>query len=131
MLVRNNPRKFKPLHNMDKNILSRRFREDCVELLLDANFDDKEANDLVGKKYKAKLKEEAVNILKKITRLIEDDKFDEAKEMISYSPAGDCMGGTNMYIDFSLLDLDRKESGYKEIEDIGDVIITLKKLNHE
>lgn len=131
MLVRNNPRKFKPLHNMDKNILSRRFREDCVELLLDANFDDKEANALVDKKYKAKLKEEAVNILKKITRLIEDDKFDEAKEMISYSSAGDCMGGTNMYIDFSLLDLDRKESGYKEIEDIGDVIITLKKLSHE
>lgn len=35
---------------MNKNILSRQFREDSVELLLDAGFCDKEANDLIEKK---------------------------------------------------------------------------------
>ena len=37
---------------MNKNILSRQFREDSVELLLDAGFGDKEANDLIEKNIK-------------------------------------------------------------------------------
>lgn len=112
---------------MNKNILSRQFREDSVELLLDAGFSYKEANDLIEKKYKEKLKEEALNILKKIFKLIKDNKFDEAEEMLKFSPAGDGYGCNNMYIDFSLLDPDERAFNCKEIVDIGSVIERLKR----
>ena len=112
---------------MNKNILSRQFREDSVELLLDAGFGDKEANDLIEKKYKEKLKEEALNILKKIVKLIEDNEFDKIEEMLKFSPAGDGYGCDNMYIDFSSLDPDERAFGIKEINDIGSVIDILKR----
>lgn len=116
---------------MNKNILSRQFREDSVELLLDAGFSDKEANDLIEKKYKEKLKEESLKILKKIVKLIEDNKFDEVEKMLHFSPAGDGYGCDNMYIDFSSLDPDESEFYRKEINDIGSVINRLKRKKYE
>lgn len=111
---------------MDKNILSKKFRRDFVELLLDAGFKDEEANKLVTKKYKEKLKEETLNHLEKIINLIKEDKFDDVNNLLALSISGDGYGCDNNYIDFSFLDLEGDEFGRKSIEDLGDVVNELQ-----
>ena len=107
---------------MEKNILHKDFRRDFIELLLDAGFNDEEANKLVSSKYKEKLKEEVVKRLKKVTSLIEKEEYDKVKECLAFSPSGDGYGCDNSYIDFSYLFPADDEYGRSDIEDLGDVI---------
>ena len=112
---------------MEKNILNRDFRRDFIELLLDAGFNDKEANKLVSSKYKEKLKEEVVKRLKEVTSLIEKEEYDKVKECLAFSPSGDGYGCDNHYIDFSYLFSANDGSGNEYINDLGDVINELSK----
>lgn len=110
---------------MEKNILHKDFRRDFIELLLDAGFNDEEANKLVSSKYKEKLKIEVVKRLKEVTSLIEKEEYDKVKEYyLAFSPSGD--GCDNNYIDFSYL-FPTDEHGRSYIEDLGDVINELSK----
>lgn len=105
---------------MEKNILHKDFRRDFIELLLDAGFNDEEANKLVSSKYKEKLKIEVVKRLKEVTSLIEKEEYDKVKECLAFSPSGD--GCNNNYIDFSYLFPADDEYGNRYINDLGDVI---------
>ena len=107
---------------MEKNILHKDFRRDFIELLLDAGFNDEEANKLVSSKYKEKLKIEVVKRLKEVTSLIEKEEYDKVKECLAFSPAGDGYGCNNNYIDFSYLIPADDEYGNRYINDLGDVI---------
>ena len=111
---------------MEKNILHKDFRRDFIELLLDAGFNDEEANKLVSSKYKEKLKIEVVKRLKEVTSLIEKEEYDKVKECLAFSPSGDGYGCNNNYIDFSYL-FPADEHGISYIEDLGDVINELSK----
>lgn len=112
---------------MEKNILNKNFRRDFIELLLDAGFNDEEANKLVSSKYKEKLKEEVVKRLKEVTSLIEKEEYDKVKECLAFSPSGDGYGFENNYIDFSYLFPADDEYGNREINDLSDVIYELSK----
>ena len=107
---------------MEKNILHKDFRRDFIELLLDAGFNDEEANKLVSSKYKEKLKTEVVKRLKEVTSLIEKEEYDKVKECLAFSPSGDGYGCDNNYIDFSYLFPADDEYGNRYINDLGDVI---------
>lgn len=108
---------------MEKNILNKDFRRDFIELLLDAGFNDEEANKLVSSKYKEKLKIEVVKRLKEVTSLIEKEEYDKVKEYyLAFSPSGDGYGCDNNYIDFSYLFPADDEYGNRYINDLGDVI---------
>lgn len=48
-----------------------------------------------------KLKEISIKRLKAIVDLLEKNDFDEIKEYTSFSPAGDCTGCDNHFIDFA------------------------------
>lgn len=107
---------------MEKNILHKDFRRDFIELLLDAGFNDEEANKLVSSKYKEKLKKEVVKRLKEVTSLIEKEEYGKVKEYyLAFSPSEDGYGCNNNYIDFSYL-FPTDEHGGSDIEDLGDVI---------
>lgn len=107
---------------MEKNILHKDFRRDFIELLLDAGFNDEEANKLVSSKYKEKLKKEVVKRLKEVTSLIEKEEYGKVKEYyLAFSPSGDGYGCNNNYIDFSYL-FPTDEHWGSDIEDLGDVI---------
>jgi hypothetical protein len=47
-----------------------------------------------------KLKEHTINRLRKIINLIENDAFDEVRNKLTFSPAGDGMGSDHWFIDF-------------------------------
>lgn len=107
---------------MEKDILNKHFRRDFIEILLDAGFNDEEANKLVSSKYKEKLKEEVVKRLKEVTSLIEKEEYDKVKECLAFSPSGDGYGLENYYIDFSYLFPADDEHGNRYINDLNDVI---------
>jgi len=69
------------------------------------------------------LKREAVETLRNVAELLDNEKFKEIEKMIEYSPAGDGMGCDNQYITFNHI--------HKSMDDIGDVLnklVELKKL---
>lgn len=68
---------------------------------------------------KKELREGAIKILSNVLEAFKWEEYD--KIPMGYSPAGDCMGCDNHYIDFS-------ECGF---EDIGGVIDGLKRLSEE
>jgi hypothetical protein len=54
----------------------------------------------IGKLQKKKLKEYSISVLKEIINAIEKNDFSLIKKHLAYSPAGDCMGKDNAFIDF-------------------------------
>jgi len=54
----------------------------------------------IGKLQKKKLKEYSISVLKEIINAIEKNEFSLIKKHLAYSPAGDCMGKDNAFIDF-------------------------------
>lgn len=81
-------------------------------------------DNLADMKYKA-LKKHTIKVLKKITELIENDKLEEAEKMLANSPAGDCMGCDNNYINFEYR---IKIPNYDDGMDIGRVLEDLENL---
>lgn len=73
------------------------FDKEVQEYLKSSGVSKKEINKI---KFN-KLKEFAVNRLKTIANLIEQDKFDEIKPFTQSSPSGDGYGCDNDFIDFS------------------------------
>lgn len=105
-----------------KNILNSNFREELGEALISSGMSFIQAKTIVTNRYKEEIKKQTLDRLDKVLTLLREDKFDEIESLIKFSPAGDCMGNDNHYIDFSFL-----SSENNTIEDIHDVIRILKK----
>lgn len=73
------------------------FEKEVQEYLRASGVSEKEINKI---KF-TKIKEFAINRLKTIVNLLENDKFNEISQFTAYSPSGDGMGWDNNYIDFS------------------------------
>ncbi len=71
------------------------------------------------------LKYYAVNILKKLTTLLEAEKYNDAKDMTFFSPAGDGMGLDNTCISFGEITLN---PGHTSEVDIGAILDRLSEL---
>ena len=54
----------------------------------------------VEKALKKKVKEHSISVLKEIINAIEENNFSLIKKHLVFSPAGDCMGYDNTFIDF-------------------------------
>lgn len=54
----------------------------------------------IDKLSKKKLKEYAIFVLNKVIEAIESRNYASIKQYLSYSPAGDCMGCENTFINF-------------------------------
>jgi len=96
------------------------FEKEVQEYLRTSGVSEKEINKI---KF-TKVKEFAINRLKTIVNLLENDKFDEISQYTTYSPAGDYMGCDNNYIDFSEI------GGYESL-DINQLSDELKNLKSQ
>lgn len=109
-------------------ILSKKFRNDMLELLIEAKVKNPET--LVNTKYKEAIKKETIKHLKHITKLIENDEYKSVFDLLTFSPAGDGYGLENYYIDFAFLDPDTDKNVLSDdIQDLNDVINILKDTN--
>lgn len=84
-----------------ENIFDKNFREELLNSLKDAGIKETEANKIVKKRYKEAVKEAVIAHLENFITYIKKDRYNDLKECISYSPAGDDMGCDNNYIDFT------------------------------
>lgn len=71
------------------------------------------------------LKGHIVETLNKIINYVQEDNYDEIREMLEYSPAGDCMGRENYFINFGYL------GKTFDINDIIDMIEGLRRLDNK
>jgi len=101
-----------------EKIFDKEFRETLIDTLEEAGIGEDNATQIVSSKYKEALKQVVISRLEQVISLIKEDKYKELSELCSYSPAGDCMGCDNVYIDFSDI---------CDVKDIGDFIHTLDK----
>jgi len=99
-------------------IFDKEFREALMDTLEEAGIEENKAVSIVSSRYKEALKQVVTDRLELVVSLIKDDKYKELSEFCSYSPAGDCMGCDNVYINFS---------DACDIKDIGDFIHTMDK----
>lgn len=84
-------------------------------------------DNLREKQYQA-LKKHVVEVLKKITDIIQNDgDLNKVVEMLAYSPAGDGYGCDNDYINFGI----QSENENLKYMDIGDVCHLLHNLKDE
>jgi hypothetical protein len=72
------------------------FDKEVIEYIADLGIN----TDDIDRLQKKKLKEYAISVLKEITNAIEQDNFSLIKKHLVFSPAGDCMGYDNTFIDF-------------------------------
>jgi hypothetical protein len=73
----------------------------------------------------AALKAHVIEKLETVLKAIKDENYKDIDKLISYSPAGDCMGGENHFIDFSFT--------HKQPLDIAEVterLVALKKISN-
>jgi len=73
------------------------FDEGTVDLLKSLGFSEEEIRRI---KYE-KTKEAVLNKLSAVIKAVEDENLELLQAMLSTSPAGDCMGCDNYFIDFS------------------------------
>lgn len=72
------------------------FDEDVIKYITDLGIN----TDNIDKLQKEKVKEYSISVLKEIINAIEKNNFSLIKKYLAYSPAGDCMGKDNAFIDF-------------------------------
>jgi hypothetical protein len=72
------------------------FDEDVIEYITDLGIN----TDSIDKLQKKKVKEHSISVLKEIIKAIEENDFSSIKKYLVYSPAGDCMGYNNTFINF-------------------------------
>ena len=84
------------------------------------------ADNLRKKQFEA-LKKHTLSVLNKVSKAIEEDKFDEVTNYTSHSPAGDECGLNNDFIDFGYGDVNRGYNGALDILEITDMLKSLKK----
>ena len=101
-----------------EKIFDKDFREALIDTLGEAGVGEDNAKTIVSSRYKEALKQVVLSRLEQAISLIKENKYKELSELCSHSPAGDCMGCDNVYIDFSDI---------CDIEDIGDFIHALDK----
>lgn len=65
------------------------------------------------------LKQHTIEILNNVAKLIEEENFEDIDWMLANSPAGDCMGEDNYFINFSYDEYDR---------DISEIVHCMKSL---
>ena len=99
-----------------EKIFDKDFREALIDTLEEAGVGEDNAATIVSSRYKEALKQAVISRLEEVISLIKEDKYKELSNLCSYSPAGDCMGCDNVYINFSDI---------CDVEDIGDVIYKL------
>ena len=96
------------------------YGKEVIEYLKEAGVSDIEIKRI---KYN-KLKKRVIERLKTITEMIENEEYDDVKNYLTVSPAGDGMGCENSYIDFSdIVILDEYDG-----TDLGNIISELIKL---
>lgn len=98
-----------------EKIFDREFREALIENLKEAGVEEKEADNIVITKYHNSLKRKAATLLRIYAKALEEENFDLIPT--KWSPAGDCIGCDNSYIDFTET---------CNLEDIGDIIDELR-----
>ncbi len=82
-------------------------------------------------KQKQALMEHAIGVLNRVIDRIRGEHWEAVKSMLSHSPAGDGMGCSNDFIDFSW---DERNAGGNRIDeplDLGDVIDMLQDLERK
>ena len=72
------------------------FDKEVIEYIADLGIN----TDSIDRLQKKKLKEYSISVLKEIINAIEKNDFSLIKKHLAYSPAGDCMGKDNAFIDF-------------------------------
>jgi len=72
------------------------FDEDVIKYITDLGIN----TDSIDKLQKKKVKEHSISVLKEIINAIEENNFSLIKKHLVFSPAGDCMGKDNAFIDF-------------------------------
>lgn len=110
-----------------QKILDYAFREELVSALMDGGFGIDKAQKIVDSRRRVAVKEGAIAILGKVIKLLREERFEELKEMLAFSPAGDGYGCDNEYIDFSSLDQSNRSRLDKNFSDIGTIIDFLNK----
>ena len=99
------------------------FDKETEEYLLSAGVSQREI-------YKIKFnkgKEGVLKILKKITTLIEEEKFADVNSYLASSPAGDDMGCDNAFINFLSVFSTDPESEDIDIDQACDILRDLKR----
>lgn len=82
---------------------------------------DMRPEQLAEKQYNV-LKNDAIEILNEMARMLSNEEYVSAWEFLHHSPAGDEMGQENFYIPF--------DSIHKDLHDIGNVIDRLRELKY-
>lgn len=72
------------------------FDEDVKSYLLELGMEQEQIREL----RKKKLKEYAIFVLNEIILAIKSNDLESIKKYVCWSPAGDCMGSENAFIDF-------------------------------
>lgn len=72
------------------------FDKDVQKYLKESGVSDLEIERI---KY-ATLRKESISILKEVSALIEEEKYNQIENYVKYSPSGDGFGCENYYIDF-------------------------------
>jgi len=72
------------------------FDKEVIEYIADLGIN----TDDIDRLQKKKLKEHSISVLKEIINAIEENNFSLIKKHLVFSPAGDCMGYDNTFIDF-------------------------------
>ncbi len=98
------------------SIFSKEFRDNLLSSLMEAGVEQEKAEAIVDTRYKSAVKEATIEHLEYIINLLKENKFEKIASSVTFSPAGDCMGRDNYFIDFT---------GACNLEDIGDVITVL------
>jgi len=96
-----------------EKIFDKEFRETLIDTLEEAGIEKDKVASIVSSKYKEALKQAVIGRLELVIALIKEDKYKELSKLCNYSPAGDCMGCDNVYINFSDI---------CDVEDIGDFL---------
>ncbi|MFQ7266196.1 MAG: hypothetical protein ACLRPS_04890 [Paraprevotella clara] len=99
-----------------EKIFDKDFKNELFRCLKESGMKDKEANEIINKRYKEALKETVVERLNTVIKAIKEDNLEEIIPFIGDSPSGDGYGCDNRYISFE---------DVTDCEDIGDVIDAL------
>ncbi len=86
------------------------------------------------KELKERLLNDAIKILEDVKQKLIDNDYDGIEKMLEYSPAGDCMGSENHYIDFEKLFANLKikyGDHYRDGYDLQSVVNKLKEFDEK
>lgn len=96
-------------------------REFTVQELMELN----EAT-LAEMQYDA-LKKHTLGVLNNVYNLITDEKFEDVRKLLEYSPSGDGYGYDNYYINFGYV----KSDQHSDTRDISDMLDELQRLKNK